>query len=198
MFLLTICAAAAVVFVAASRCCLLLLPLVVASCCCLSTLCCCSCSIIKNQLGSFIAFLCSSQLAWQPNENVHSTQTGNWHYDWIAYGLPTFPQPPLHFPHSLLLLLSLSLMSLSSSAQVEHLFIMIIGLFAVSALSALWKSFFGQYLFIRAQIKTAYKFIKRQRRQSPSLYLCSCLCFSSQLPLPAAATNGVDLFYVIL
>lgn len=188
--------------VVASCCCLLLLPLVVASCCWLSACCCCSCSIIKNQLGSFIAFLCSSQLAWQPNENVHSTQTDNWHYDWIAYGLPTFPQPPLHLSlHSLLPLLSVSLMSswlslsLSSSAQVEHLFIMIIGLFAVSALSALWKSFFGQYLFIRAQIKTAYKFIKRQRRQS----LSHCLYPSSLLPLPAAAaTNGVDLFYVIL
>lgn len=121
----------------------------------------------------------------------------------IMIGLRTVylppPSPSLHFPHSLLPLLSVSLMSswlsLSSSAQVEHLFIMIIGLFAVSALSALWKSFFGQYLFIRAQIKTAYKFIKRQRRQKPS----HCLGPSSLLPLPAAAaTNGVDLFYVIL
>lgn len=86
-------------------CCLLLLPLVAASCCCLSFLpllvascCCCSCSIIKNQLGSFIAFLCSSQLTWQPNENVHSTQTDNWHYDWIAYGLPTISLPPSPHP----------------------------------------------------------------------------------------------------
>lgn len=67
---------------------------------------------------------------------------------------------------------------------------MIIGLFAVSALSALWKSFFGQYLFIRAQIKTAYKFIKAEPLSLPLLL--------SLFLLPAAATNGVDLFYVIL
>lgn len=114
---------------------------------------------------------------------------------------PSLPLPTPAFP-MLLPLLSLSLMSwslsfsglLKSSAQVEHLFIMIIGLFAVSALSALWKSFFGQYLFIRAQIKSAYKFIKRQRRQSPA----SSPVPSPYLPLSAAATNGVDLFYVIL
>lgn len=58
---------------------------------------------------------------------------------------------------------------MSSSTQVEHLFITIIGPFGSDSLSALWKSFFGQYLFIRAQIKTAYKFIKRERqRHSPA------------------------------